>query len=114
MARKNIRGTSEEVGCVQFVLLCDAALGKCQTLKSHGDDRFDMEKKKAFDSVHVIGDKSPDPEMDARLCCLGSAVTVPLGKLVENPQGVHSFSEYCVYNSNQVSLRYIIKLQRKK
>ena len=32
-------------------------------------------------------------------------------KLHENSKGVHMFSEYCVYDKNQVTLRYVIKLK---
>ena len=85
-----------------------------KVLTSDDCHRFDASKvdKRSLHSVHVVGTNTPDKQFDVMLENVGRDVRVPLGKMVQNNQeGVHNYSEFCVYNQNQVKLRYIIKLR---
>ena len=98
----------------QYILLCETWLGECRVVNEDSYHTYDPEAQdNVTNSVHVLGQKLPEPGFNVRLQTMGSNVTLPLGKLHENNKGVHMFSEYCVYNKNQVTLRYIIKLKNK-
>ena len=56
----------------------------------------------------------PDPIDDKKVECEVNGkkqeYTVPLGKITKRNYGIHN-SEFVVYNTNQIKLRYLVKVK---
>ena len=94
----------------QYMLLCEVALGKTQVRDNRS---FGHDNARGYDSVSAVGQKIPDPTMNVKVREIGSNVTVPLGKVMENGtgRGVHYYPEYCVFKEENIRIRYILKIK---
>ena len=95
-----------------YILLCEVALGKMY----HKDHDIDYEKleflKEGYNSLKSISQKGPDPSQNY-ICKDG--MIIPCGNIIpyKNESPLKSqVPEYIIYNSNQIKLRYIAKLER--
>ena len=56
----------------------------------------------------------PDPIDDKKVECEVNGkkqeYTIPLGKITKRNYGIHN-SEFVVYNTNQIKLRYLVKVK---
>ena len=99
-----------------YILLCEAALGNIYQPKNNN---IDYEKlpflKEGFDSLKSLPYQGPDPNKN--FVC-NNGITIPLGNIITYNnnnainQGSTAHPEYVVYNTDQVKIRYIVKMQR--
>lgn len=86
-------------------ILAEVALGATRELT---DVCYSAEKlKDGKDSTHALGRQMPDPMGDTTV--LGDVIA-PLGSIINNPKGNRSCNEFIVYNTNQVRMRYIVRI----
>lgn len=57
-----------------------------------------------------MGTRYPDP---AGSQLLDGDVTVPTGKIIENKKNGWHLNEFIVYNTNQIRMRYIVRITNK-
>ena len=101
----------------EYLLLCEADLGKCLKVDKLGWGNIDEIKQKSekYDSVHVVGMHMPEVEGEV---VTREGYTVPLGKVVrkkENETNWYSYqsikySEYIVKDETKVRVRFILKI----
>ncbi|KAG1705099.1 Poly [ADP-ribose] polymerase 2 [Nymphon striatum] len=96
---------------IGFLLLSEVALGNQEKLINATDADFKLPSGKH--SVMGLGQYAPDP---ATFSKLSDGTDVPTGVETEtnisNPNGYTlRYNEYIVYNSNQVKMRYLLKVK---
>ena len=99
-----------------YILLCEAALGN---MYQPNKEIIDYEKllflKEGYNSLKSLSGSGPDPNKN--FVC-NNGITIPLGNIITYNnnnnyyQGVTAYPEYVVYNTDQVKIRYIVKMQR--
>jgi len=97
-----------------LLLLAEVALGEPYELL--GAKTSLKKAPKGFDSVKGCGKTMPDPSGESALGDDGedAQVIVPTGKGVPSTEVSKSellYNEYIVYKSNQVKLRYLVRLK---
>ena len=100
------------------MFLVEAALGKQRLINQDGQvgsrDKDPVSKHKC-DSCLAIGRTEPDPKDDEAMEFEGHEVTIPQGKVIQNPalKGSTSYgqSEYLVYDESHVRIRYVIRMK---
>jgi poly [ADP-ribose] polymerase len=100
-------------GQTGIMFLAEAALGKEHSITK--DDSSLVKAPAGFDSIVARGRTEPDPKEDIVREFEGKPVTVPVGKLIPQPQYKNSNfsqSEYLLYKESQVRLRYAIRIHR--
>ena len=91
------------------MLLCDVALGKPKVVKSYRDSH--RNEKKMFDSIHVLGSNSPDPQGTVKLVS-SPGLEIPLGTIVKQESNTGlNYDEFIVPNPEQIKVRYIVRFQ---
>ncbi|CAJ0559278.1 unnamed protein product, partial [Mesorhabditis spiculigera] len=89
-----------------LILLCEVALGK---IRSHGVRDYLYGSAGEFDSFFVAGTASPDPACDV---LHNDGYIIPVGPLKSAVPLVGSlYNEYLVTQTDQVRLRYIMRLR---
>ncbi|XP_006818261.1 poly [ADP-ribose] polymerase 2-like isoform X2 [Saccoglossus kowalevskii] len=96
---------------VGFCLLCEVSLGKPNELLSA--DYNAAKLPAGTHSVHGLGMMAPDP---TKKHTMSDGTVVPIGKGkktgVANKQGYTlNYNEFIVYNTNQVKMRYLVKVK---
>ncbi|EDV26011.1 uncharacterized protein TRIADDRAFT_23639, partial [Trichoplax adhaerens] len=99
---------SNDVG---LVLLCDVSLGKSRELLAADYDADQLPV--GYHSTKGLGRSAPNTTSNTTL---SNGVVVPLGKVmntgVNNPGGYTlNYNEYVVYNTNQVKMKYLVKIK---
>ena len=97
-----------------YILLCEAALGNIYEPKNK---IIDYEKlpflNEGYNSLKSISMEGPDPNKN--FVC-NNGITIPLGNIVSfrenNMNYATSHPEYIVYDTAQVKIRYIVKMER--
>ena len=92
-----------------LLLLCQVALGNPAELTScdsNIDDKVKKSKGK-WDSCFAKGNQMPDPKQNVKK---GDYV-VPNGKVTNITSGGWGYNEYIVYNTNQVKMKYLVKVK---
>lgn len=96
---------------VGLLVLSEVSLGKCNELlaSDYNADKLPS----GCHSVKGMGKVAPDPN---DVCTMSDGVVVPYGKStetgVDNPRGYTlNYNEYIVYNTNQVRMRYLVKVK---
>ena len=100
-----------------YILLCEAALGN---MYQPNKEIIDYEKllflKEGYNSLKSLSGSGPDPNKN--FVC-NNGITIPLGNIITYNnnnnnyyQGVTAYPEYVVYNTDQVKIRYIVKMQK--
>lgn len=89
-------------------LLCEVALGNPRQL--YGTDCDADNLPAGFNSTHGIGTQLPNPQ-ETKI--IEKDIEVPFGKPIKNPdnQAHRTYSEYIVYNTNQVRMKYLLKVK---
>ena len=108
----------KKIKIYSYILLCEAALGKIYEPKIKN---LDLEKlpflNEGFNSLKSISNSGPDPNKN--FVC-NNGISIPLGNIVtftnnNNLLGyMTSHPEYVVYNTDQVKIRYIVKMERER
>ena len=100
-----------------FILLCEAALGKMYEPKK---DKLDLEKlpflNEGYNSLKSVSSAGPD--LNKNFVC-NNGIIIPLGNIVSylgNDRQYMNYMtnhpEYIVYDTAQVKIRYIVKVER--
>lgn len=89
-------------------LLCEVALGNQRKLYQTDCDADNLPQ--GFHSTYGVGTQLPNPK-EAKI--IDKEVEVPLGKPIANPdkQAHRTYAEYIVYNTNQVKMKYLLKVK---
>ena len=93
-------------GGVGIYILAEVALGNCNELYQIDRDADKLPKGK--DSIFAIGFRQPDSKDVKKIF---GDVIVPYGPLVPNPKGTRSANEFIVYKTNQIKMRYIVRIK---
>ena len=93
---------------VGLFLLCEAALGTPRKL--HGTDCNADTLPKGFNSTQCEGCNLPDPAANKTL---DKDIIVPSGKIIQNKdkKAHRSHNEFIVYNTDQIRIRYLVKVK---
>ena len=108
------KDNSKKLKSYSFILLCEAALGNMYKPKN---DKVDYEKldflNEGYNSLKSISSSGPDPNKNF-IC--NNGITIPIGNIVSYNSNVIEYStahpEYIVYDTAQVKIRYIVKMER--
>ena len=110
------KDNSKKLKSYSFILLCEAALGNMYKPKN---DKVDYEKldflNEGYNSLKSISSSGPDPNKNF-IC--NNGITIPLGNIISYNANNNflgyttSLPEYVVYNTDQVKIRYIVKMER--
>ena len=99
-----------------FILLCEAALGRIYEPKKQNLDLENLPfLNEGFNSLKSIASEGPDPNKNF-IC--NNGITIPLGNIISYNMNnkyqnyMTSHPEYVVYNTDQVKIRYIVKMER--
>ena len=110
------KDNSKKLKSYSFILLCEAVLGNMYKPKN---DKVDYEKldflNEGYNSLKSISSSGPDPNKNF-IC--NNGITIPLGNIISYNANNNflgyttSLPEYVVYNTDQVKIRYIVKMER--
>ena len=97
-------------GGVGIFVLGEVALGTPHECFNCNSNLSANTLPKGTNSTHAIGTHYPDPAQDK---VLADGTRVPLGPIINNKKAWIGSNEYIVYNTNQIKIRYIVRLTSK-
>ena len=109
------KSNPKKIKTYSFILLCEAALGRMYEPKRN--EKLDLEKlpflNQGYNSLKSVSSSGPDPNKNF-IC--NNGITIPLGNIVSYNSNAIEYStahpEYIVYDTAQVKIRYIVKMER--
>ena len=109
------KSNPKKIKTYSFILLCEAALGRMYEPKRN--EKLDLEKlpflNQGYNSLKSVSSSGPDPNKN--FVC-NNGITIPLGNIVSYNSNAIEYStahpEYIVYDTAQVKIRYIVKMER--
>ena len=86
--------------------MCETALGNSRELLHPDYNAANLPKDKH--STHALGRSRPDP---SGTIMFEKDIQVPLGKSQDFSGGGMCLNEFIVYNTNQIRMRYLVKVK---
>ena len=96
-----------------ILVLCQVALGnpaKRTSCDSNTDD-FVRKSSNKFHSCHALGCQQPKASDSLKVKERMAEYEVPYGKIVNNKEGHMGYNEFIVYNTNQIKMKYLVKVK---
>jgi len=95
---------------IGIMLLSEVAMGEMWELKAA---KFITHLPKPCMSVKGVGKSGPDPFQTKFITSDGNTVAIPLGKIIptEVTDTELLYNEFIVYNTTQIRMKYLLKLQ---
>ena len=108
------KSNNKKIKEYSYILLCEAALGNIYEAKRQN---IDYEKlpflNEGYNSLKSISMQGPD--LNKNFIC-NNGITIPLGNIITYSENGNNYStsypEYIVYDTAQVKIRYIVKMER--
>ena len=108
------KSNNKKVKEYSYILLCEAALGNIYEAKR---SNIDYEKlpflNEGYNSLKSVSVQGPD--LNKNFIC-NNGITIPLGNIIKYSETGMNYStsnpEYIVYDTAQVKIRYIVKMER--
>ena len=86
-------------------VLCEVALGNSRQLLRPDHDADNLPH--GFHSTHAIGRQRPKPSQTEYL----GDVEMPLGEVEDYPAGGMGANEFVVYKTNQIQMKYLVRVK---